>query len=56
METSISSETISQQTISGDNEGLELRNDMKYNLNHGKEKTELEKTQNNLQLGKGDLF
>ena len=48
METSITSELISQQTICGDNESLELTNDMKYNPNHGKEKTELEKTQNNL--------
>ena len=39
---------ISQQTICGNNECLELTNDMEYNLNHGKEKVELEKTQNNL--------
>ena len=39
METSITSEMISQQTICGDNEGLELTNDMKYS----KEQTEFEK-------------
>ena len=48
METSITSKLISQQTICGDNESLELTNNTKYNLNHGKEKTNLEKTQNNL--------
>ena len=44
MEMSITSEMLSQQTICGDNESLELTNDMQY----GKEKTELE--------GKRDLF
>ena len=45
---SITSEMISQQTICGENESLELTNDTEYNLNYSKEKTELEKTQNNL--------
>ena len=46
METSITNEMISQQTICGDNESLELTTDTEYNLNYTKEKTELEKTQN----------
>ena len=51
MEMSIPSEMISQQTICGDNESLELTNDMEYNLIYSKEKTELEKTQNKLKRG-----
>ena len=47
---------ISQQTICGDNESLELTNDTKYNLNHGKEKTDLEKTQNNLKWAREVYF
>ena len=43
METSITSEMISQQTICGDKESLELTNDTEYS----KEKTELEKMQSN---------
>ena len=39
MEMSITSEMISQQTICGDNESLELTNDMEYS----NENTELEK-------------
>ena len=43
METSITSEMISQQTICGDNESLELTYDTEYS----NEKTELEKIQSN---------
>ena len=41
---------VSQQTICRDNESLdiEVTNDMECNLNHSKEKTELEQTKNNL--------
>ena len=39
METSITSEMISQQTICGDNEGLDLINDME----NSKEQTKFEK-------------
>ena len=56
METSITSETISQQTICGDNESLELTNDTEYNLNYSKEKTELEKTQNKLKQARKIYF
>ena len=52
METSITSEMISQQTICGDNEGLELTNDMEYS----KEQTEFEKTQNNLKRAREVYF
>ena len=44
METSITSEMISQQTIGGDNEGY---ND---SVDNSKEQTELEKMQNNLNM------
>ena len=52
----ITSEMISQQTICGDNESLELTNDMEYNLNYSKTKTELEKTQNNLKQAREVYF
>ena len=45
METSITSEMISQQTICGDNAGLNLNNDMKSSTEH----TELERMQKNLE-------
>ena len=44
MEMSITSETISQQTICGDNEGLNLNT----NVDNSKEQTEFEKMQHNL--------
>ena len=44
MEMSITREMISQQTICGDNEGIELTNNMEYS----KEQTEFEKTCSNL--------
>ena len=44
MEISITREMISQQTICGDNEGLNLNTYM----DSSKEQTELERTQNNL--------
>ena len=56
METAITSETISQQTICRDNKSVELTNDMEYNLNYSKEKTELEKTQNNLKWAREVYF
>ena len=56
MEMSITSEMISQQTICGDNESLELNNDVEYNLNYSKEKTKFEKSQNNLKQGREVYF
>ena len=41
---SVTSEMISQQTICGDNEGLNLNTD----IDNSKEQTELERMQNNL--------
>ena len=40
METSITSETVSQQTICGDTESLniEITNDMQYNLTQSKDR------------------
>ena len=52
MEMSITSETISQQTICGDNEGLNLNNDME----DSKEQTELERMQNNLKKAREVYF
>ena len=52
MEMSITSETISQQTICGDNEGLDLPNDMEYS----REQTEFEKMQNNLKRTREAYF
>ena len=43
---------ISQQTICGDNEGLELTNNMEYI----KEQTEFEKTQNNMKRARKVYF
>ena len=50
METSITSETISQQTIGGDNEGY---ND---SVDNSKEQTELEKMRNNLNKAREIYF
>ena len=52
MEMSITSEIISHQTICGDNESLELNNDMEYS----KEQMELEKMQNNLKRAREVYF
>ena len=52
METSITSETISQQTIYGHNDSIELTNDMEYS----KEQTEFEKMQSNLKRAKEVYF
>ena len=58
METSITSEMVSQQTIIGDNESLdiEVTNDTQFNLNHSKEQTELEQTKNNLKQAREVYF
>ena len=50
METSITSETISQKTICGDTESLniEITNDTKSKLTQSKEKTVIEQTNGNL--------
>ena len=50
METSITSKTVSQQTICGDAESLsiEITNDMESNLTQSKEKMEIEQTKDNL--------
>ena len=50
METSITSETISQQTICGDNEGY---ND---SVDNSKEQTKLEKMRNNLNKAREIYF
>ena len=52
METSITSGTISQQTICGDNEGLNLSNNKK----NSKEQTKLERMQNNLKKAREVYF
>ena len=50
METSITSETVSQQTICGDTEGLniEITNNTEYNLTQSNEKMEIEQTTDDL--------
>ena len=50
METSITSETVLQQTICRENESLdiEITSGTECNLTHSKEKTELEQTKDNL--------
>ena len=50
METSITSETVSQQTICGDIGSLNLKitNDMESKLTKNKDQTEIEQTQENL--------
>ena len=52
MEMSITSETISQQTICGDNEGLNLSND----IESSKEQIKLERMQNNLKKAREVYF
>ena len=52
METSITSEMISQQTICGDNESSNLINDME----NSKEQTELKRMQNNLKKAREVYF
>ena len=52
MEMSITSEMISQQTICGDNEGLNLNN----NMESSKEQTKLERMQNNLKKAREVYF
>ena len=52
METSITSKTISQQTICGDNEGLNLNT----KVNDNKEQTKLKKMQNNLNKAREIYF
>ena len=48
METSITSETISQQTICGDLENIEIVNDMEPKLTQSKDQMEIEQTRKNL--------
>ena len=48
METSITSETISQQTICGDPENIEITNDTEPKLTQSKEQMEIEQTRKNL--------
>ena len=50
METSITSEMVSQQTICGDTEGLniEITNDTEYSLTQSNKKMEIEQTKDNL--------
>ena len=54
METSITSKTVSQQTICGDPKSLniEITSDTESNLTQSKEKMELEQTKDNLQWTK----
>ena len=52
METSITSETISQQTICWKNEGLDLTNDVEYS----RKQTESEKMLNNLKRAREVYF
>ena len=48
METSITSEMISQQTICEDPENIEIVNDMEPKLTQSKEQMEIEQTRKNL--------
>ena len=48
METSNTSETVSQQTICGDPEKIEIDNDTEPKLTQSKEQTETEQTRKNL--------
>ena len=48
METSITSETISQQTICGESENIEIANDTDPKLNQSKDQMEIEQTRKNL--------
>ena len=58
METSVTSETVSQQTICGDPECLclEITNYTEPKLAQGKEKMELEQTKNNLKQAQEVYF
>ena len=48
METSITSETISQQPICGESENIEIANDTDPYLNQSKDQMEVEQTRKNL--------
>ena len=48
METSITSETISQQTICRESENIEIANDTDPKLNQSKDQMEIEQTRKNL--------
>ena len=48
METSITSETVSPQTICGDPENIEIANDTESKLTQSKEQMEIEQTRKNL--------
>ena len=48
METSITSKMISQQTICGDSENIEIANDMEPKLTQSKEQTEIMQTRKNV--------
>ena len=58
MEISITSKTVSQQTICGDTESLniEITSDMECNLTQSKEKREIEKTKNKLMRARRIYF
>ena len=58
METSITSEMVSQQTICGDPESLniEIPPDTECNLTQSKEKMELEQTKDNLKQAREVYF
>ena len=58
METSITSKMVSQQTICGDTESLniEISNDMESSLTQSKEKTENEQTKDNLKQAREVYF
>ena len=54
MEMSITSEMISQETICGDKEGLNLS--LSNDMENSKEQTKLERMQNNLKKARESLF
>ena len=58
METSITSEMVSQQTICRDNESLDIAitSETECHLTHSKEKTELEQTKDNLKQAREVYF
>ena len=56
METSITSETISQETICGDPENIEIANDTEPKLTQSKEQMEIAQTRKNLMQAREVYF
>ena len=56
MEISITSEMISQQTICGDPENIEIANDTSPKLNQSKDQIKIEQTKKNHNASTGSLL